>query len=215
MYPRGIKDVRRARRHRSRWHWVPLAGFATLSPVAFGQEKPLTLDEQQQRLRTQQQAQERSMRTEAPEVHIGERAATDFHSTELPTETPCFELKQLRLTGERSDAFGFVQRYLDQYAGRCVGHEGISLIVRRAGDLILDRGYVTTRVGLGEQDLSQGVLTIALVPGVVHAIRNADDTTSGAWEWALPIRPGDLLNLRDIEQGLEQMKRVPSQDVEF
>lgn len=208
-----IKDDRRAHRHRSRWHWLPLAGLATLSPVAFGQERPLTLDEQQQRLRTQQQAQERAARTQAPDLRTDRHAATDFHSTELPSESACFDLKQVHLLGERTDAFGFVQRYLYQYAGRCVGHEGISLIVRRAGDLILDRGYVTTRVGLGEQDLSQGVLNITLVPGTVHAIRKADDTPSGEWEWALPIRPGDLLNLRDIEQGLEQMKRVPSQDV--
>jgi len=153
------------------------------------------------------------MRRQAPDVRIGQRTATDFHGTELPVETPCFELKQIRLVGERSDAFGFVQRYLDRYAGRCVGHEGISLIVRRVGDLILDRGYVTTRIGLGKQDLSRGVLTLTLVPGVVHAIRKVDGTPSGEWAWALPIRPGDLLNLRDIEQGLEQMKRLPSQDV--
>jgi hemolysin activation/secretion protein len=213
MHSIGIKDDRRLRPLRSRWRWLPLVGFATLSPMAFGQERPLTLDEQQQRLRTQQQAQERSTRAQAPDVRIGERAATDFHSIELPTETTCFELTQLRLVGAHHDAFGFVQRYLDRYAGCCVGHEGISLIVRRAGDLILDRGYVTTRIGLGQQDLSGGVLTLTLVPGVVHAIRTADDTPSGDWAWALPIRPGDLLNLRDIEQGLEQMKRVPSQDV--
>lgn len=212
MHWRGIKDDRRARRRLLRWHWLPLAGFATFSPLAFGQEKPLTLDEQQQRLRTQQQAQERATRMHAPDVRSGQPAPTDFHSTELPAERPCLELKQLRLVGERSDAFGFLQRYLDRYAGRCVGQEGISLIVRRAGDLILDRGYVTTRIGLGEQDLSQGMLILTLVPGTVHAIRKADDTPSGEWTWALPVRPGDLLNLRDIEQGVEQMKRVPSQD---
>jgi|GEM_PF-2509766 len=42
MHSRGIKDDRHARRHRSRWHWLPLAGFAALSPVASAQEKPLT-----------------------------------------------------------------------------------------------------------------------------------------------------------------------------
>lgn len=41
----------------------------------------------------------------------------NFRSTELLTETPCFELKQIRLVGEHSDAFSFVQRYLDRYAG--------------------------------------------------------------------------------------------------
>ena len=41
----------------------------------------------------------------------------------------------------------------------------------------------------------------------------ADPALRGTWRSAFPARPGDLLNLRDLEQGLEQMKRVPSQEV--
>lgn len=127
------------------------------------QDKPVTLDQQQQRLRTQQQAQERSARENAPAARLSDNAATDFHHRDLPSETPCLDIRQIRLQGERSDTFGFVQRYLNHYAGRCIGHEGVSLIVRRAGDLILARGYVTTRVGLGQQDLSKGTLTLTVV----------------------------------------------------
>lgn len=209
----SFKEDRRGWRGRPRWHGLAFAGMATMSSVAAAQERPSLLDEQQQRQRTQQQAQEREALTQAPDVRLKQQAEAAFHNTELPVETPCFKLGRIRLQGERSDAFGFVQRYLDQYAGRCVGHEGISLIVRRAGDLILDRGYVTTRVGLPEQDLSRGVLTLMLVPGVIHVVRMRDSTPTGDWRWALPMRAGDLLNLRDIEQALEQMKRVPSQDV--
>ncbi|WP_158545063.1 POTRA domain-containing protein [Dyella monticola] len=153
-----------------------------LSPASWSQDRLLTLDEQQQRQRTQQQAQDRATRERAPDVRLHGQAATDFRTTELPVETPCFELKQIRLVGERSEAFGFVRRYLNHYVGRCVGHEGISLIMRRAGDLILDHGYVTTRVGLGEQNLSQGKLKITLVPGAIHAIRMADATSWGDWQ---------------------------------
>jgi hemolysin activation/secretion protein len=188
-----------------------------MSPVATAQDRPppslTTLDEQQQRERTQRQAQERQLRDQSPDVRLGQHTATDFHDTDLPKEDACVELHSIRLVGARSADFWFVQRYLSQYAGRCVGHEGIHLIVRRAGDLILERGFVTTRLGLAEQDLSGGTLTITLAPGVIHAIRTADDTPVDAWQWALPMRPGDLLNVRDIEQGLEQMRRVPSQDV--
>lgn len=192
---------------------IVLAGLATLSPGAMAQDKPITLDQQQQRQRTQQQAEERQARENAPAARLSERAATDFHHRDLPSEAQCLEIRQIRLQGEHGDAFGFVQRYLNSYAGRCIGHEGISLIVRRAGELILDRGYVTTRVGLGQQDLTQGILTLTVVPGLIRAIRMADGTPAGDWRWALPMRPGELLNLRDIEQGLEQMKRLPSQDV--
>lgn len=205
-------------RHDASWkHWAVLAGVAVMSPLVVAQDKPpasaITLDEQQQRERTQRQAQEREARNQAPDVRLDREDSSNFHTLTLSDESHCIALHSIRLVGERVADFQFVQRYLSQYAGRCVGHEGINLIVRRASDLIIDRGYVTTRVGLQAQDLSKGVLTITLVPGVIHAIRMADGSSSHDWRWALPMRAGDLLNLRDIEQGLEQMKRVPSQDV--
>ncbi|RWA48145.1 hemolysin [Cupriavidus sp. UYMSc13B] len=113
------------------------------------------------------------------------------------------------------DPFRFAQAYLDQYAGQCVGKEGISIIVRRLGAQILSRGYSTTRVAVPQQDLSTGMLRFSLIPGVIRQIRFADKALRGTWKSAFPARPGDLLNIRELEQGLEQMKRVPSQDVDM
>jgi hemolysin activation/secretion protein len=50
---------------------------------------------------------------------------------------------------------------------------------------------------------------------VIRAIRFSDPTLYGTWKTAFPTGPGKLLNLRDLEQGLEQMKRIPSQDVDM
>src|SRR5699024_2809183 len=132
---------------------------------------------------------------------------------DLPRESGCFTLHDIRLTGRHTQDFPWLSDYLDKYVGRCVGQRGLNLIVRRATDLILARGYVTTRLLIPQQDLSSGVLRLLLVPGVVGAIRYAPGSVHAYWRNALPLRPGDLLNLRAIEQGLEQMKRVPSQDV--
>jgi len=68
---------------------------------------------------------------------------------------------------------------------------------------------------LPQQDLSAGTLHMALVPGVIGELRFADPDTRGTWKSAFPARSGDLLNLRDLEQGLEQMKRVASQDADM
>lgn len=54
-----------------------------------------------------------------------------------------------------------------------------------------------------------------LIAGTIREIRFADPTQWGIWQTAFPVRAGDLLNIRDLEQGLEQMKRVPSQDVDM
>lgn len=91
----------------------------------------------------------------------------------------------------------------------------MDLIVKGLSQVILSRGYITTRVLVPEQDLSKGTLRLSLVPGVIRKLRFADAATRSTWKSAFPARGGDLLNLRDLEQGLEQMKRVASQDVDM
>lgn len=171
------------------------------------------LQRQEQRQRAQQQAQQRERRQQQPEVRLQKSLSTDYRQHALPKESPCFTLTAIHLVGSHRDDFSWLPDYLQHYVGRCVGQRGLSLIVRRATDLILARGYVTTRLLIPQQDLSTGKLRLLLVPGVIGAIRYAPGSVHAYWRNALPLRPGDLLNLRDIEQGLEQMKRVPSQDV--
>ncbi|MGF6607722.1 hemolysin activation/secretion protein [Paraburkholderia sp. WSM4175] len=111
--------------------------------------------------------------------------------------------------------FAFAREWLDHYTGQCVGKAGLDTLSKGLQQIILSRGYITTRVLLPEQDLSSGLLKFALVPGVVRAIRFADPSMRGTRKSAFPARDGDMLNLRDLEQGLEQMKRVRSQDVDM
>ncbi|MEE7560882.1 ShlB/FhaC/HecB family hemolysin secretion/activation protein, partial [Xanthomonas sp. Kuri4-2] len=45
--------------------------------------------------------------------------------------------------------------------------------------------------------------------------RGGADGHSGRWRNALPLRRGDLLDLRAVEQAVEQFKRLPSQDAKI
>ena len=78
---------------------------------------------------------------------------------------------------------------------------------------LLDRGFVTSQVYIPEQNLNAGTLQFMVMPGRVEDIRYSDSSAHGPWRTAFPVRPGDILNIRDVEQGLEQMKRVSSQSV--
>ena len=156
--------------------------------------------------------------------------AEEIDSLALPTESPCFAIHQfildvpaqlspaIRAAGASDlpfDHFRFAQNYLRRYDGACVGKSGLDLIVKRLTALILSKGYSTTRIGIPGQDIAGGTLKLVLVPGVIRAIRFSDPTLYGTWKTAFPTGPGKLLNLRDLEQGLEQMKRIPSQDVDM
>lgn len=182
-----------------------------VSGGAWAQTAPLQRQEQRQRAR--HQAEQRRQMRQQPDVRLQKRQPTDYHRHGLPHESPCFPLKTIRLQGQRLEAFPRLARYLHTYVGRCVGQKGLNLIVRRASDLILSRGYVTTRLLVPQQDLSSGHLRLLLVPGLVGRIRFAAGSDKAFWRGALPLRPGDILNLRAIEQGLEQLRRVPSQQV--
>ena len=94
---------------------------------------------------------------------------------------------------------------------RCVGALGIDLVIKRLQDAVIARGFVTTRILAQPQDLSGGVLALTVVPGRIGTIRFAapEDLRGTAWN-AVPASPGDVVNLRDIEQALENFKRVPT-----
>ncbi|MBV8046221.1 MAG: ShlB/FhaC/HecB family hemolysin secretion/activation protein, partial [Paludibacterium sp.] len=61
-----------------------------------------------------------------------------------------------------------------------------------------------------------GVLQLTLIPGRIAAVRLQDaDPHAINLPAVLPLARGDLLNLRDIEQGLENLKRVPTVDADI
>jgi len=208
--------------------------FATFSPSLLAQVAQSS-DSEELRRRAQQEAQERQQQQQQPSVTLPRQAADDdLYSHDLPTEKLCFPVDRLTLeipeqVGDvarraggfslQMDPFHFIETHLAAYAGRCIGQRGIETIIWRITGQILEHGYSTTRVGIGSQDLTSGQLKIALVPGIIHAIRFKDPNVSASYRSAFPSRAGELLNLRDLEQGLEQgleqMKRVASQDVDM
>jgi hemolysin activation/secretion protein len=220
---------------RKRLAVLPLTALVSLASNA--QHAPTPADEaaaaranaeQNQQIQRQRDAQQRDAIVQAPAVRSTLPTFEGFPL--LPVETPCFHIgafaldvptklpDTLRSRGASAlsqDPFAFAREWLDHYRGQCIGQAGIDTLTKGLQQAILSRGYVTTRILLPEQDLSKGTLAFALVPGVVHQIRFADPDTRGTWKSAFPARDGDLLDLRDLEQGLEQMKRVASQDVDM
>ena len=49
--------------------------------------------------------------------------------------------------------------------------------------------------------------------GRLHKIIYGKDSALIPWKNAFPLKEGDILNIRRLEQGLEQMKRVSSSDI--
>lgn len=127
--------------------------------------------------------------------------------TSLPIDTPCFPIKEIAL---EANAFGWLARMLQPIVGQCVGKTALKHIQDAANNALIERGYVTSRVLVPAQSLQSGRLTLHVVPGRISDIRT-DKPTIGWIRAALPTSQRALLNQRDIDQGLENLRRLQSQ----
>ncbi|EBP0013507.1 ShlB/FhaC/HecB family hemolysin secretion/activation protein [Salmonella enterica] len=165
-----------------------------------------TLVIQQQR----QKALEQQLMPPVPAVRLSS-SVSGSGRIHFPEESPCFTFEQVKLSGtERLPVWLPLQRLAGQATGHCIGAKGINLLMTTLQNRLVDHGYVTTRVLAPSQDLKSGVLRLVIVPGVVRHVRLTPDSDDYIRLYsAFPAHEGSLLDLRDIEQGLENLQRLP------
>lgn len=130
---------------------------------------------------------------------------------EAAPDTACFKVKSIELRGVTLLSQAEVNTITTQYIGRCLTLNDVNNLVRDVTNRYIDKGYVTTRAAIPQQDLSSGNLVILVVEGEVEGIEFKDSGGHGRQlKSAFPGITGSYLNLRDIEQGLDQMNRLPS-----
>ncbi|WP_201770241.1 ShlB/FhaC/HecB family hemolysin secretion/activation protein [Basilea psittacipulmonis] len=180
---------------------------------------------QQQRQHEQIQQQKEKLRSDA-DVRM---EISSEKTTTLPiNESPCYAIQQISLIDYASSnnlsqssqfqwALNKAVKQLNLQLPHCFGVNGLSVLMKQVQNNIIERGYVTTRVVASEQDLNQGVFSLTIIPGRVrHTI--IADASRIPWfskltaKTAIAFEQGDILNVRDIEQSLENLKRVPTAD---
>lgn len=170
---------------------------------------PMTQQEQLQQDRDTQR--ERNLRFDAERVGtvVSEPALIDVPSDKNGTS---FYIKQIQLDGVPKE-LSFLNKIARKHEQKHVTVSDIANIRNAFQRKLLDKGFVTSQVYIPEQNLNAGTLQFMVMPGRVEDIRYSTSSAHGPWRTAFPVRPGDILNIRDVEQGLEQMKRVSSQSV--
>jgi hemolysin activation/secretion protein len=174
--------------------------------------------EQRRQLERERAIRER----EEPRVDVQSAPAAGTQSRLPSGETPCFDINQITLRGDAVDRFDWALGALsgplsdDSPIGKCLGAQGINVLLQRTQDALVARGFITSRILAEPQDLKSGTLALTVIPGRIRAIRFAPGTTNRATAAnAIPASPGDILNLRNIEQGLENFKRVPTAEADI
>lgn len=146
-----------------------------------------------------------------------ERSITPSVTTPSQPAVPggiCFPINDIQLSGAEQLPERARQQLVRPYLNQCLGLSQIQTLVQQVSDWYLNRGYVTSRAFLTEQDLAQGVLRLYVLEGRLQEIL-LEQQPSLMLAMAFPGMEGKILNLRDIEQGMEQINRLHRQPVQI
>ncbi|SIS12709.1 MAG: ShlB/FhaC/HecB family hemolysin secretion/activation protein [Pseudomonas rhizophila] len=129
-----------------------------------------------------------------------------------PADARCFPIKTIELKGADSLSASEREALLKPYIGQCLGVTQLNELLKVITDRYIEKGLVTSRAYLPQQDLSGGHLSVLVVEGRLEGLKGAENSKLSDRELAMafPGKTGELVNLREIEQMVDQLNRLPS-----
>lgn len=145
-------------------------------------------------------------------VELADDELVAAEATGSEPEASCFELVNVTLVGSTLMDQAMIDSMFGGEIGTCITPGLIGTTLERLNGHFLDAGFVTTRAYITPQDLKTGSLEITVVEGTIEDIRLNENTAEDRRRirLAFAARPGDILNINDIDQGLAQMNRPQS-----
>ena len=201
--------------------------LAVLAAFSFQAALADTIEENESRRQEMRRRQQEQQLQREVDVRLDDtRQSTLTPSAAESAESPCFPIHTVTLTGDAAGRFQFaLKKALKEtgfQSGQCLGAQGVNRIMVAAQNAVIGRGYTTTRILAAPQDLNSGTLELTVLPGKVRSVRtdtsHNDQTRAAriaAFQNEIPLKGGDILNLRRIEQGLENLKRVPTAEADI
>ena len=193
----------------------------SLVPTAFAQVAPPQVNRDAERL----QERERERQREREEQFRQSQTAAPQATVVAPVEEVaaeaggCAAVRSVEIKGlKRYDRADFAAD-LTKLVGDCVSIKDINAALRTITNRYIGDGYVTSRAVIGPQDLQSGVLEIIVIEGQLDGISSpASGKARGYSKRELAVafpgtkagNKGRQLNLRDLEQGVDQLARLGS-----
>jgi hemolysin activation/secretion protein len=169
------------------------------------------LDDPARRMLEQERARQRDERLqrEVPSIKTEAQLDDDGRApADLPETGNAFPIDEIVIKGNSLIPDNDLEPVVGPFRGVPMGLNRINLLLRRLTAVYLERGYFTTRVYLGEQNLSDRRLQIDVIEGRLEKIEyNGAEPPLGV-RLAFPVSKGEILRLQDLEQGVEQLNRL-------
>lgn len=143
-------------------------------------------------------------------------AVDDVEENSAADGVPCQAVTRVEIIGMTLyDPQSFLEDTAD-LIGPCISANAVTELRRKITNTYVRDGYITSQAFVSAKPSAPDVLTIQVIEGTVGAIVSVGRTgrpyTLGETTLAFPGITGKPLNLRDLEQGVDQLARMASAD---
>ena len=129
--------------------------------------------------------------------------------------TKCHLIQTISINGAPHLSPSVRVQLSEKFGGKCLGVAEIEEILGTVTKDYILRGFITTRAYLAPQELGRGRLDITVLEGVLEAIVLDDGAQRSINPRNVFPAVGGLLNLRDFEQGLDQVNKLASNSAQL
>src|SRR5690554_2085236 len=177
---------------------------------AFAQPQ-LPTDRELSRERQERLLQEQQRRLEELQSLPGRQLSAP--SRPADENAACIQVQKIELSGASVLSLRQRTQLLQPFIEQCLTANDLNRLLSNITNAYLSRGYVTTRAYLPPQDLKDGVLQIQVIEGRLESIDGGELSSPLETSMSFPVKAGQRLNLRELEQLIDQLSRLPSRQV--
>jgi hemolysin activation/secretion protein len=187
-----------------RWLFAFVGIYFLFCEAIYAAEHPIDPAEQLER-----EARQKSVREELSRIPERVRIPEDKGMRFKPFKG-CLLIKNIKITGNnllRNLLRSKEREYLSPYLNHCVDSAKLNDLIIKLNTILFDKGYITTRIEIDNYNKNTNELTIKIQEGKIENI----EANSINYHTVFPSLIGKELKAQDLEQGLEQLNRLPSQ----
>ena len=123
----------------------------------------------------------------------------------------CVDIREITINGAPNLPQAERDRISSTFTNRCLYVADIEKILAEITHNYIERGYATTRAYIQQQDISAGKLELLVVEGVLEKLLLRGGAAKSVSKGnVFPGLENEPLNLRSLEQGLNQVNRLGS-----
>lgn len=127
----------------------------------------------------------------------------------------CFVINSIQLTGATLIPAVRQRELLKPFEKRCLGSGQLNELLKAITQYYIDAGYVTSRAYLPQQDLADGKLDVLVIEGRLEGLDSSAIASDRELAMSFPGETGEPLNLRELEQLVDQLNRLPSRPAQL